>query len=152
MAEVAFPGEELPAHERQVVQELIEKGWTYLFCDGEDFAMQAPGQGAKEWWRIDRDGKPVRRRDRKGEVIPPPQTAAEFIAKLIAMAPQVQHPKGVDPEDKTRAAGVTLAQVRSLVRQGYSGAQVQQMTGWGGYWFADMLDNDGYYNEERERA
>lgn len=149
MAEVAWPGEELPPHERSVVRELIENGWTYLYCDGEDFAMQAPGQGAREWWRIDRDGKPVRRRERSGEVIPPPLSMQEFIAKLAVYAPL---PKGVDPEDKARSPRWTLAQVRNLVRQGYSGQQVQAMTGWGGFWYHDMLDSDGYYNEERERA
>lgn len=150
MAEVAFPGEELPPHERNVVRELVEKGWTYLFCDGEDFAMQAPGQGTKEWWRIDRDGKPVRRRERTGEVVPPPASASELLAKLTAAMPL--RPLGIDPDDKARDPRATLAQVRSLVRQGYSGAQVQNMTGWGAYWFADMLDDDGYYNEEREQA
>ena len=150
MPEVAFPGEELPTHERNAVRELIEKGWVYLYCDGEDFAMQAPGQGVKEWWRIDRDGKPVRRRERTAEVVPPPTPLTDLLAKLTAVAPPTKG--GVDPDDKTRAPGATLAQVRSLVRQGYSGVQVQRMTGWGGYWFADMLDSDGYYNEERERA
>lgn len=148
MPEIAWPGEELPPHEQNAVRQLIEQGWIYHYCDGEDFAMQAPGQGTKEWWRIDRDGKPVRRRERTLEVVPPPTPLVDLLAKLAPPS----NPKGVDGEDKTRAAGVTLAQVRSLVRQGYSGVQVQRMTGWGGYWFADMLDDDGYYNEERERA
>jgi len=149
MPEIAWPGEELPPHERAAVRELVEKGWTYLYCDGDDFAMQAPGQGVKEWWRIDRDGRPVRRRERSAEPVPPPTPLAELLAKLTAKVPPQP---GFDPDDKTRAPGCTLSQVRSLVRQGYSGAQVQRMTGWGGYWFADMLDDDGYYNEERERA
>jgi hypothetical protein len=149
MPEIAWPGEELPPHEQAAVRELVEKGWTYLFCDGEDFAMRAPGQKTQEWWRIDRDGKPVRRRERAGEVVPPPTPLAELLAKLTALAPPST---GVDPHDKTRAPGTTLSQVRSLVRQGYHGRQVTQMTGWGGYWFHDLLDDDGYYNEERERA
>ena len=149
MAEVAFPGEELPAHERGVIRELVLQGWEYYFCDGEDFVMRAPGQDGKAWWRIDRDGKPVRRREATREVIPPPTSMQELIAKLTALTPPS---KGVDPEDKTRSPRWTLAQVRNMVRQGYSGQQVQAMTGWGGHWFHDLLDSDGYYNEERERA
>lgn len=149
MPEIAWPGEELPPHEQKAARELVEKGWVYHYCDGDDFLMQAPGQGVKEWWRIDRDGKPVRRRERASGAVPPPTPLAELLAKLTALAPP---DRGFDPDDKTRAPGATLSQVRSLVRQGYSGAQVQRMTGWGAYWFADMLDDDGYYNEERERA
>lgn len=150
MPEIAFPGDELAEHEQKAVRELLEKGWVYLYCDGADFAMQAPDQvGTKEWWRIDRDGKAAPRRQRALEEVPAPTPLAELYAKLTALTPPS---KGVDPDDRTRTPGATLGQVRSLVRQGYSGVQVQRMTGWGGYWFHDMLDTDGYYNEEREQA
>lgn len=149
MPEVAWPGEELPPHERKAVADLVLDGWTYLYCDGENFVMQSPEQiGTKDCWRIDRDGKAPAVYMRGERPVPPPSSVAQLTAKLMHRV----KPPVVDVDCKDRSPGASLRQVRSLVRQGYSAAQVTRMTGWGAYWFADLLDSDGYYNEERERA
>jgi hypothetical protein len=146
--EIAWPGEELAPHERKVVADLVLDGWTYLYCDGEDFVMQSPEQqGSKDCWRVDRDGKTPPRRVGTPRPVPAPTSMTELAAKL-----RPRRQSAFDATCRDRAPGVSLRQVRSLVRQGYSAIQVTQMTGWGAFWFADLLDSDGYYNEEREGA
>src|SRR4051794_39515742 len=98
MPEVAFPGDELAPHERKAVASLVLEGWTYLYCDGEDFVMQSPDQaGTKNWWRVDRDGKLPPRRERAVEAVPPPTPMKDLLAKLTTLTPPT-HAKGVDPE------------------------------------------------------
>lgn len=149
MPEIAWPGEELDARERAALASLVLDGWRYMYCDGEDFAMQSPDQiGTKSWWRIKRDGTaPPVRVSGKREV-PAPSSIAELTAKLLLRAKTTPP---VDLDCKDRRPGASLKQVRSLIRQGYSAQQVTQMTGWGAYWFADLLGADGYYDDDMER-
>lgn len=45
--------------------------------------------------------------------------------------------------------GWSLGQARMLLRDGYHVGQVCRRTGWGGYWFSDLVDAEGYYAQPK---
>lgn len=143
MAESDWPGDELPPRERRVVAALVLQGWTYRYGDERFLFLTAPKQKAGEWWRVDRETlAPPEPAPRKEE----PADTSTFLDRLKASV--ARH--GVDLTDRTRRAGFTLSQVRSMVRQGYSARQVVDRTGWGGYWIADLVGPDGFYSDTKE--
>lgn len=137
MAESEWPGDELPPHERNRVRELVRKGWVYRYGGENRLSLTAPNG---DHWRVKRDDRalPVWEKD---DTAPAPSNLREQLAKLIPA-------HGIDLTDQTRRPGYTLAQVRSLVRQGYSAKQVVTTTGWGGYWIADLVGPDGSYRNK----
>lgn len=72
-----------------------------------------------------------------------PQEAPVEPAEAPVEAPR-PIPSGPDPD--ARGANYTLAQARTLLRQGYHVKKVVQRTGWGRNWFSDLVDATGYYS------
>lgn len=134
-----WPGEELPARERSVIAGLVLKGWQYKYVDENRLSLTAPNG---DHWRVKRDDLALPDWEKRDDGA----AMRSFTEMLAKLAPRVP----VDPNDRTRRPGYSLAQVRSMVKQGYSAQQVVAQTGWGGYWVADLVGPDGYYHGEKE--
>lgn len=146
MAESEWPGDELPPRERAVVAALVLKGWQYMYRDEDHLILRSPDQlGGNEWWQVKADGgaPPERITKQRPE---PVRTVADRLAAVRRQTPKTN----VDLHCKARKPGYTLRQVRALMKQGYSADKVVEITGWGGYWIADLIGMDGYYHESDE--
>lgn len=55
---------------------------------------------------------------------------------------------GARDPDRQGDKGWSLGQARMMLRQGYSLAKVQRLTGWGENWLRDLVD----YRDRRGRA
>lgn len=82
--------------------------------------------------------------------------AASLAARAARTAPAAAPAPGArrrplwDAEDRSAGQkGWTLGQARGLLRDGYHVRWVCSRTGWGGYWFQDLLDAEGYARAER---
>jgi hypothetical protein len=140
VAESEWPGEELPPKERSVIAALVLKGWQYKYGDENRLSLTAPNG---DHWRVKRDDLALPVWEKRDDDAAR-RSLEEMLLKLA--------PPTVDLTDKTRRPGFSLGQVRSLIRQGYSARQVVDMTGWGAYWYADLVGPDGYYHGEREKG
>jgi hypothetical protein len=56
----------------------------------------------------------------------------------------------VDLTSKAEGEEWSLGQARMLYRDGYHLAWVTERTGWGAWWFSDLIGPDGYATELRE--
>jgi hypothetical protein len=140
VAESEWPGEELSPAERSTCQALVLKGWVYSYTDENRLTLVSP-QG--DYWRVKRDDRALPDWQKRDDTV-----AMSKLYELLARVAPVS--SGVDLTDRTRRPGWTLAQVRGMVRQGYSAKQVVERTGWGGYWIADLVGPDGFYHGVKE--
>lgn len=69
------------------------------------------------------------------------QAAARAAGEPVPPVPPLHDPSNRSAGDLTRW---TVGQARLLLEDGYALAKVCQQTGWGGWWFRDLVGHDGY--------
>lgn len=110
---------------------------------------RATNYGA-DWWRARYQGVVPEQQPAKPRTAPTKpkaQVQAERVLEVLARYQPKPEPP-VDVEDRRKSPKYTLAEVRAMLRRGYPAAQVCRITGWGGYWIADLVGPDGYYRQD----
>ena len=105
------------------------------------------------WWHPDPKAEPEPA-DAPAPAVERPEPSPAFLALLErstvgpTVVPRFKRSVPVHPEPTRQAAPqgevYSLAQARTLLRQGYHVNKVVQKTGWDSSWFADMVDHTGY--------